>query len=736
MKKQLIIFTLIMVALIIAGGISTKEKKYPANYNFVLSGSLDSNFRASPDSVVMYVVKSQRSQDSIAAAEARVQSKIDKQYFYDGSGKNMFDSTAVINGYYINNTTGALVSHSTSSITAYIPCIPNTYYNMSGNLNGMIAITKRYYDADSTYLSFHNSAAATIRSWKTPANCYYFQMTIRISYPSPKYSNVQIEQGIEQTDYDNYFSAKNLRDSLIIKNLYAPVLNTMSGDSNAITSKVWVENRYKKNEVAVIKYADTLYIRTKFDNSRDIVHRLSAMGSLSDTSNNPVNFLYTYLIPNTNVNSLGALLSSAILIHYPNDDACPVNYNGSYMGANHGCSDVRLIKKTSHGLTTSKIGIEWTDWSTRKWYIVRIVDENTFWLLSTNIGTGDIWDFDTTIDGNLWNGADSLIVKTGATVTAGSMKPIIKNQIKVLAGNIDITEDGLYYCEKAIIKEQYDIVNPKAQLDSIKAHAGSVIEPNIGTSNMRMNYTYTFDKYGGILVDLTTNNPNYEIDITNIGVVQSIKLTQGSYDSIFVQVPQTLIYGSDIYYRPKSFKTNPSVAVNFTSTYWDNANIPPNRAIMYLSDNDRFNCDVVYSIGYLPVADGLSSARKTNVATSIQINTTGKIYPYGVGTSYGNIAKTKLFEFSAYRSYKPFGYYSTGPQSVNFVEKGGAVYVIIDYLQSVSFDEITLPVEYNGMSVTTHEKSTNITVHSTIVNSNKIYISNTGTTEYAILILR
>jgi hypothetical protein len=73
MKKQLFIFTLIIISIIIAGGISTKAKKYPANYNFVLSGSLDSNFRASPDSVAMYVVKSQRFIDSIAAAEERVQ---------------------------------------------------------------------------------------------------------------------------------------------------------------------------------------------------------------------------------------------------------------------------------------------------------------------------------------------------------------------------------------------------------------------------------------------------------------------------------------------------------------------------------------------------------------------------------------------------------------------------------------------------------------------------------------
>jgi len=72
MKRNLTIFVLIVIGLVIAQGLSNRAHRYPSSaYRYVMVGPNDSLFVGPPDSTALYVSKSQRMLDSLAAVQAR-----------------------------------------------------------------------------------------------------------------------------------------------------------------------------------------------------------------------------------------------------------------------------------------------------------------------------------------------------------------------------------------------------------------------------------------------------------------------------------------------------------------------------------------------------------------------------------------------------------------------------------------------------------------------------------------
>ena len=502
--------------------------------------------------------------------------------------------------------------------------------------------------------------------------------------------------------------------------------------------ETWVQGNYTANDssVCVIRNGDSLLVRTVYDSTRDLVQYLEVFDEAVVGDNNPMNFMYTYLIPNTNVNTLAGILTSAVAIHASSDDAAPFYFNGTYIGANHGCSFVRNVTSGTHGLDATSCGVEWTDWSATKWYIIRIVDGSTLWMLSEDIGAGDIWSFDTTIDGNLWNGADSLIVDS---YVAGQMEPALKNQIKkaYLTNDTEITTDGVYYTDKLKVSEVYDIVNPSAQLDSVIAHAGEFIDINTGASNLELNNEFNFDKYGNCVVKSTTSNPNYEIDISIAGFIQSGIINIGAYDSIYVYIPNTLTYNDGSIdwnlKRLQDFSVTPASALTLSTAYYAKSYQPIYRCNEYLGTTVN-DLDVCFAHGYaLDKSDTKAKNRLANNTNAWQIATTRKSYPRVYDSGYGNVAKTTMMEATAFRSYVDPTAYSDNATSVNFYQDKDNFVVMIDYQSLVAFDKITLPEEMNDMDISVLDKHDSITVHSRYVADNKIYISSDFTTGYAVL---
>jgi hypothetical protein len=499
----------------------------------------------------------------------------------------------------------------------------------------------------------------------------------------------------------------------------------------------------ESDPMVVIRNGDSLLIRTSYDTTRDLVQLVDNCFNKATTgSNEQFVILNTSLIPNTTAHTLSATLAARTVVHSMGDDTPPFSINGVNIYGGHG-APTRLVTSTGHGLTSTSIGIEWTDWTARKWYIVRIVNENTLWITSEDLIAGDVWSFDNDIDGNLWNGADSLYVITEAT---GSYQPILKNQFKY--SYIDeerILSDGVYYGASLRFREIYDGVNPSAQLDSIIANAGTEISPNIGKAQITIHNEYEWDKYGSCVLKSKTYNPNYEANMTWFPYTQSAPAiinvgASAVYDSLYLYIPNTLTINDGTkdwnLSRLTGFNAPPSPnALTFTSTYWADVTNPPYRNIQYIGDNQS-SIDVSYAHGYyINLADAKAKYRVSNTTNAWQITTTGKSYPAVYNSGYGSLSKTKMTEAICFRSYKKPTNYSNNASSVHFYTLGEEHIVMADYHTTVAFDSITVPDYMNGKLITITDKHTNTTVHSVIVNNNTIIISNAGDTGYAVLSL-
>lgn len=672
--------------------------------------------------------------------------KFDTYFAEGGIGKNMFDKdTMVLAGYYLSTTTGAPIPHSTSAITTLIPCLPNTEYVFSGDLNNMTNITKRYYDATQTVISFHNNGLG-VYYFTTPANCYFLQMTIAFVDASPNYDTTQIEAGHTATAYEAYtYTDGELKPAYSASHLNEAYLDTQLDSDDAVVKRIWIEDNFKEidRNIVIIKSGNDVYLRTVYDTTRDLVQVLNVYDTAIIGDNNPMNFSNTYLIPNTNLNTnYTTMIASGVSVHGMGDDACPMNYNGSYIGANHGCSDLQVVTVASHDKTVEDVGSEWIDGDSRKWYLLRIVDTTHLWFLSENIGAGDIWDFDTTINGNLTHSADATHTAsiTVSSYTSSQLEPSIKNQSKrlFLDDEVEVLTDGVYYSKNVKIEEYYEIVDPSSALDYVISQVGSAVQPDLnnGVPNISLDISYIFNRWGGCVLHYNFR-VNKEIDVTYISGLQSAVLTKGSYAKNYVYVPNTTVIndGSNDWDLTtlRDLTSAPASNLNISNTYWESADNPPYRFNQYLG-TDTTDLDLAFTQYFnIDRGCGKPDLRKTYTNYAGFIATTKKNYPLVFNSLVGNLATDSYYEIYGFRGYTNPKAYSNNASSVFFYEDGNDVIVMIDYHSVVEFDKIVLPTEFTGKFIQVLDKHSTTDIHNTVISENGIYASSSGTYGYLIL---
>jgi hypothetical protein len=744
MKKQLFIFTLIIISIIIAGGISTKAKKYPANYNFVLSGSLDSNFRASPDSVAMYVVKNQRFLDSIAASEARVRTHIDS-YYDILPGKNLFDkNTMIVEGYYINNNNGVIYALENCAITAMIPCLPNTTYYFSGDLNNMTNITKRYYDSGQNFLSWNNTSF-TYRYFTTPANCYYFVMTLSVLDTTPNYDTTQIEVGSAATAYEPYGRDYRLKSNVLANYLYnSKVLAQIDNDSAVVSRKYMQTNTEPRTaNMTVIKNGDTIIVRTPFNETKDLLQQLYMPNTQAWGANSNFNFHYTYIVPKTNSSSSHAsLFSVQELIALTGDDATPRQYNSTYMGANHGLPYGIKIYSAGHGKTVLDVGSRWAASDSLKYYIVAVPDANYIWVVSQNTGTSQgKWAFDNAIPGSkLYHYSKATHtgnITIGTQTPSQQVYPVIKYTTKkAYLNDVELTDQNwtVYTGKELKIVEDYYIANPVASLDSLYAHAGSATQTlmNLGTPDMRMLNTYTFDDHGGCVMYQSIYN-YFDINETSLCFIQAGPPSTYVYDSIYVSVPKSLpiVVGArtwDLRTREVlNVAPTSNVLVVTTATSEDSSH-PPYRMLHYLG-NRRDSIASCFQMMYdNQIGSAEDSIRIDKCLYLWYLAPTKKMYPR-IRDNYKKPTRpaNTFDEVVTYRGYYDPHAYSQNASSIQYFKVGEGKYkLMIDYYKTVNNDRISLPAELYGYYIAVSDKHANFTMRSKYVSPNGIYVSVSG----------
>ncbi|MCA9496917.1 MAG: hypothetical protein KC589_08275, partial [Nanoarchaeota archaeon] len=281
-----------------------------------------------------------------------------------------------------------------------------------------------------------------------------------------------------------------------------------------------------------------LYVRTHLNDTQDL---LQVFNVNLTSGNSQVNFNAEYIFPSGTSYTTATMTNSANLVKSSGDDACPSNYNSTYIGANHGPSKGITVTSHTHGKDDTDVGSVYRDVDLVEWTILKIVDADTLVVISENIGaSSEIWNYDTSINGDLTNyigGTHTGDITVDSQVFGLQLKPIIKNHtIKYLIdGKTDIYGiEGDYYCDYINIVEEYDICNIESSVEYVRNNPGVAQELINGDAQVHQQVMYKIKNNGcDIYTSWTTKQ---SINVGYFGFIQSSNVNTTLYDS-YLMVP-------------------------------------------------------------------------------------------------------------------------------------------------------------------------------------------------------
>lgn len=458
-------------------------------------------------------------------------------------------------------------------------------------------------------------------------------------------------------------------------------------------------------------------IRSAFNSTKDLV--LFAR-TKPDGRNNVVNLYGGTLINKTDISAY----TVGTNLQMSTDDACPVNFNSGYIGANHGYDRVRKLTLINHGKTYADISSEWLDGANKKWYIIKIIDLNNLWVLGENLATDEFYNCLSTLTGTTLThsqGAVNISTMSGFTVTNDQMTPSVANHnVKILIDGVkEITQDGTYGANFVDISENYSIINPSSVVPYLIANkpvGGYTSNPslNVGSVVANMSNVFRYLSDGTLLIINDFTNA-IRINLGYFGIVQELipslnVLGGGLYKYIPKTLPMT-VNSNNYDLRVPRDMSQAIDSLNFINTYWENPNSPPDRAIDLFKDGTGTN-KIGFAMGYLPVGDGVN--RSTKVTNAWNIHSSKKSYPHFVDDALGNpISADRAIQGIAYRKFYDISNPSqrTSLYTIPFNEK---TYLYIDYHGAID-DYIELDKKFIGKTFTVIEKSSNVTVYGSMV---------------------
>lgn len=489
--------------------------------------------------------------------------------------------------------------------------------------------------------------------------------------------------------------------------------------------------------VTVIKSGDDVFIRTAWDATYDLVERL-VIDNLN--ANRCVEFYSLGLIPKGTDDSLVAGTTPTSLKNCE-DDIAPANYNGTYIGANHGASQIYEITATSHGKTVVDVGSEWVDSASRKFYILKIVDTNKLWIISENLSATDVWSFGAVTGATLTHSANA--THTG-TITIGSsvlsqLIPAVKNHTRklYLNGKTEITTDGVYKGEFFEVINSYDISDVPSLLDYVVSQVGSATQPSFTDSSIavssRVSISYKFHANGSCTV-YQSFMPKKTVNMGYLGFIQGMAITPPSGGTLHEYVPQVSpfsIGGNSYDLAAVQDITSLSDSLELTAARWADANNPPSRFVQFAKTSGGAKSNNFgFTLGYCTdVGIGVPATRKDLAASAGFIYTSKKQYPKlitGGSTDYPDslIPANTLIDAVCFRC--PINYnYDTDATNISWYYVGDTIYLMLDYHTNVN-KMVALPTEMSGRAVTVLEKSANMTIGSSFVSPDGIHIAVTG----------
>lgn len=530
-------------------------------------------------------------------------------------------------------------------------------------------------------------------------------------------NGMQLEVGTKRTSYVAYDPYG--QEHLYLKPSAIVEIPSSSGGLVAATTNntfnIYIDGTYA-------------YIRTAFDSTRDMV-QLVQYGTSVKWSNNVVNPYQIKIIPKSTAkeNLVNAYNAGTLVVSH-SDDAAPLRYNGTYIGANHGAYIVHEVTVSSHSKTYADVGSKWSN-GTLNYTLMRIVDTNKLWFVSDNTGTAAQWAYNTTslASSNTLTHVSGAANTSSITATVSAITqlyPAVNNHTKniIADGFRELSASGFYDVESVEFIDTYDVMNVPAIIAYAQSKVGTVTEMDFSLVNtiaadfcVQVGYRYALN--GSITIN-TQLQKKSEVSFEFAGITQALPLNY-SGKTLLQYVPKMnpVIVGGSSYDLSATIDVGLVTAViNMLKADWSDANNPPDRMAQVVKTGAVK--DFGHVVGYsLNRGTTKPSIRKNTTDAGFFNGPTKKMYPKALVGSINSVSN-----IVAYRSlYNP----NLLAQATVYTwyQDNKDIYVVLDIHQNASMLKLPLPAMFNGRSAIVIDANPNFTLHSEIVSDGGLLCS-------------
>ncbi|MDP9891222.1 hypothetical protein J2W32_000319 [Variovorax boronicumulans] len=488
-------------------------------------------------------------------------------------------------------------------------------------------------------------------------------------------------------------------------------------------------------QLSVTKFGSNLYVRGTFDDTNDIVQLVS----LASGNNGTVNVMGARKALKS-VTSNSAAWGAGTVLGAQGDSSAPLNYNGTYIGANHGAFVVQEVTASGNDKTGVDVRSGWTDGAGRKWYLLKVVDATKLWLMSENLSAYPAWSFAPAITGTTLTHISDATHTSDITITATAttqLWPCLQGEAVsvLLDSKTPITADGTYYGTTVDIVDSYTIANPAAVLAYVRASAWGVSQPAFNhasiAADVRRTITYRYAENGSctIIDGVQVLNP---LTIGYFGATQLEALTFTG-KQLWQYIPRVTPKVGAV--KTWNFQAQEDISGSFEqlvmgSGNWSDANNPPDRMAQIVKTAGVAEHGVM--VGLSPVRSvGVPALRKTLVNEACFISALRKQYPKAV--NIGPLVAGSYYEMVAFRAYWSAAV-NPAATACTWYRDGKSVIVVADFHQNVTLSPLKLPQQFVGLDVAVVDKSAAATVHGNgVVTAGGVLVSVTGGYGYVVL---
>ena len=440
-----------------------------------------------------------------------------------------------------------------------------------------------------------------------------------------------------------------------------------------------------------------LVVRTAFSERYDLVQIMRGLEPVPG-QNSPVDFRLAALCDREQTD----IWHADRVLAFSTDECPPLVINGEDIGGNHGQPCLIRVTAPEHKLSAKDAGSFWKDESGLGFTLIKTESRDTLLFMSDNIGSSETdYLFADRITGCLTPadvGADKIVSRrqeSGIQLT-----PAIRHTERraLCSKDGETTEiiNEVRGCGQVEIREAYEIINPATvaeALRSAKSRGDAAEQPNAGKALARMRLVYRFHDDSTVMIEFDAEALGGARIDCFLGVMHQLKCDAfGGGVSRYIPGLKPLTQGGKIYDFSRPYATRRDTMPErllLTSDTWLNADVPPDRQIDFLSDENGRRV-VGFASGFLPVFDGEPSYRSKHITEAGTLVKSCKSYPTFLGGELNarraREGKGDAFGFSRIRgaAYRKYFTPAFDDALMYTIPCSDGEYVYMDYFAGVS----------------------------------------------------